>query len=159
MADQRPRGLTLGATILLAALALGLAFAVDLLLTTKPAAEPVPAMVTAPRGPAIDLTMASAVTLPALRRPEPRVRRARPAHRRARPKRRPVPVPRAAPVPAPAPAPTPAPTPRSTPAPRPAPRPLAPTPRPVVRPAPTPRATPIPSPEPSGEFDSTGNPS
>lgn len=150
MADERPRGLTLGATVLLAALALGVAFAVALLLTAKPAPERGPAMVTAPRGPAIDLRMAAAATLPALRRPKPRKRRVRPTPRRVQLKRRVVSVATAVP--------TPAPPPRSTPAPRPAPRPAAPTPRRVATPAPTPRATPIPPPEPSGDFDTTGEP-
>jgi hypothetical protein len=155
VADEQPRGLTVYAVCLLAALALGLAFAGSLL-TPERAPEAGTTMSSAPRGPALQLKMAGAATVPALRPQAPPRRRAvRRPHRRVAPARRVAPLARVAPTP---PAPVQVQVQVSTPTPRPVP---VPTPRPVVpvrRPVAPPKPTPTAIPEPAGEFDTTGTP-
>jgi hypothetical protein len=151
--DEQPRGLTPRAVCLLAALALGLAFAGALLLAAEPAPQRQASLITAPRGPALDLEMAAA-TIPALRpRPLPRRHKVRTAPRRPRPPaRRVVTVavtPTLPPVRPKAPA-------RATPRPSAPVRPIVPV-RPIA-PAPTAAPKPTATPEPSGEFDTTGGP-
>jgi hypothetical protein len=153
VADEQPRGLTVYAVCLLAALALGLAFAGSLL-TPERAPERGTTMSSAPRGPALQLKMAGAATVPALR-PQalPRRRKVRPAPTRAHPTARRVIAVVVAPTPTPV-------VPEASALPTPAPtapvRPIVPV-RPIA-PAPTAAPTPTATPEPSGEFDSTGVP-
>jgi hypothetical protein len=152
--DAQPRGLTPRAVCLLAALALGLAFAGALLLTAEPPPQREASLITAPRGPALDLELAAA-TIPALRpRPLPRRHKVRPAPRRARPPARRVVTLAVAPTPTPVRPKLPA---RATPPSAPV-RPIVPV-RPIA-PAPAPTVAPKPTatPEPAGEFDSTGVP-
>jgi hypothetical protein len=151
--DEQPRGLTPRAVCLLAALALGLAFAGALLLAAEPAPRREANPITAPRGPALHLEMAAA-TIPALRpKPLPRRDKAQPARRRARPPARRVVTVTVAPTPPPARPKAPA---RATPRPSAPVRPTAPV-RPIA-PAPTAAPKPTATPEPSGEFDTTGVP-
>jgi hypothetical protein len=155
MRGERRRGLTPRATLLLATLALGVAFTAASISSAERKPQRTPAMLSAPRGPAVDLRLAAA-TVPKLREaPAPRERKVRRAAR---------PAPRVARVETPQPAPptaireeTPQPTPNPTP------RQVAPPPRRSVPPpetTPEPRApvsTPVATPEePSGEFDTTG---
>ena len=151
------RGLTLRATLVLVALALGLAFSVGALAgggssATKPA-EGGPGVVTSTPGTAPDPQLSAARTVPALRDPQrPRERPLRVAtpERVEGPAARPAPTLARPPVVRDAPA---------TPTPTAVPRRPAPAPRLV---APAPRSTPEPTataaPEPTGEFDTTGEP-
>ena len=149
-----PDGLTLRSTLLLAALAFGLTFAVQALtggggpsaakLATRTAPEPV---ADAP-GAEPDLRLATAKTVPALRNPR------KPPKRRVR--RKPAPKPPRVQV-APSPAPVMA-APTAEPTPTPAPRYIPPAPRQPTPKPPAPKPTPAPtSPPPSGEFDTTGD--
>jgi hypothetical protein len=154
VADEHPRGLTVNAVCLLAALALSLMFAVALLLAAGRAPERGPDMISAPRGPALQLEMAAAAAVPALRpQPLPRRHTVRPAPRHIRPPARRVVTVAVAPTPPPV---LPEPTARPTPRPAPPVRRIAPA-RPIA-PAPTAVPKPTATPEPSGEFDTTGAP-
>jgi hypothetical protein len=145
MPAEPRRGLTPRATLLLAALALVVAFVATLTMSADPAPKGTPAIHSAPRGPAVVLRLAAATV------PKPRLApKPRPPRRRARP------VPPAATVATPQPT-VAAPVRRETPQPEPRrvvpPRRYVPPP-PVSTPRPTPVATPMPEPE--GEFDTTG---
>jgi len=154
-----PDGLTLRSTLLLAALAFGLTFAIQALAggggtsAVKPATRSAPEPVADAPGAEPDLRLAAAKAVPALRNPRkpPKRRVRKPARKPARKS-----PPRPAPVMA---APTAEPTP--TPAPRyipPAPRYIPPAPRQPTPKPPAPKPTPAPtSPPPSGEFDTTGD--
>jgi hypothetical protein len=154
MPGERARGLTPRTTLLLATLALGVAFTAASTLRSERKPQPTPAMLSVPRGPAVDLRVAAAAVpklraAPAARKRE--VQRAtRPAPRMAEVEIR-QPVPPTA-IRAETPQPTPNPTPRQVAPPRRYVPPPAATPTPRV-PAPTPVATPA---EPTGEFDTTG---
>ena len=153
MVDEQPRGLTPRAVCLLAALALGLAFAGALLLAGEPAPQRQANLITAAHGPALQVEMAAA-TIPALRpRPLPRRHKVRTAPRRAVPRARRVVTVAVAPTPPPVLPEAPA---RATPRPSAPVRPIVPV-RPIA-PAPTAAPKPTATPEPSGEFDTTGVP-
>jgi hypothetical protein len=148
-----PKRLSLRATVVLVALAFGLALAVQALLSGgSSAAAPVAQrsadglLAEAPAAAAPDLTVPAAAAVPALR--EPRARRKpkpKPKRRRVREAATPAPVVTAAPVVTPTPTPTPTP-PTATPVPR------------AVQPAPRSTPTPAPtSPPPEGDFDTTGD--
>jgi hypothetical protein len=151
-----PDRLTLRTTLVLAAVALGVAFGVGALAdgrasVAKPTAKRGPVPATSTPVPVVDLTLTAAGTVPVLRAPpqrrERRMRARRPA-RIASPSVTPAPTP--APV---VPAETASPTPTAAP-PQVAPAPPAVAPAPKPKPLPTPAATP----ESSGEFDTTGEP-
>jgi len=156
VADEQPRGLTVNAVCLLAALALSLVFAGVLLTARQRAPEDGATVISAPRGPALQVEMAAAA-VPALR-PQPlpaRRHTARPARRHARPPARRVVTVFVTPAPTPV-VPKAKPRARATPRPAPPVRPVAPV-RPIA-PAPTAVPKPTATPEPSGEFDTTGVP-
>jgi hypothetical protein len=146
-----PKRLSLRATVVLVALAFGLALAVQALLSGgSSAAAPVAQrsadglLAKAPAAAAPDLKLAAAADVPALREPRAR-RKPKPKRRRVREAATPAPVVTAAPVVTPTPTPTPTP-PTATPVPR------------AVQPAPRSTPTPAPtSPPPEGDFDTTGD--
>ena len=151
-----PNRLSLRSTLLLIALAFGLAFAIQVLLgdassAAKPAAkQSAPGFVTNAPGPRVALSQAAAGKVPALRDARKKVARKRkPSVRRvvqAAPTVTPTPV---------MPAATMSPTPTATP-PYILPAPPRMAPKPV--PTPTPKPPPTSTPPDSGEFDSTGEP-
>ncbi len=147
-----PDGLSLRSTLLLVALAFGLAFATQALLSggssaAKPAAkQSARGFVTNAPGPRVALSLAAARKVPALR---DAARKRKPSVRRvvqAAPTVTPTPV-----MPAATMSPTPTATPPYIP---PAPPRVAPKPVPTPKPTPPPTSTPPDS----GEFDSTGEP-
>ena len=151
-----PDGLTLRSTLLVAALAFGLAFTIQALMggggtsAAKPAAtRSAPEPVADVPGAEPDLRLAAGKAVPALRNPrkprKPRKRRVRVS--KPQPRVQPAPTPTRA-MSAPTVVPTPTAAPRYIP-----PAPRQPTPKP-----PAPKPTPAPtSPPPSGEFDTTGD--
>jgi hypothetical protein len=146
-----PDRLTLGATLVLVTVALGLAFGVQVLVgagasAAKPTAKPGPALVQSTPGSALDLGLTAARAVPALRvSSKDRVHAGRPT-RTARRSVTPALTLVSAPV-SPATSARPAPT-------------AVPAPPPRVIPAPTPKPEPTPAstPESSGDFDTTGEP-
>jgi hypothetical protein len=159
-----PDRLSLRRTLLLVALAFGLAFAVQAPLgggssAAEPAAkQSAPGLVASAPTAEPDLSLAAAGTVPALRDPrQPRRRRVRtrkPARKNHSSVRRVVKVaPKLAPAPVMVTAPV-RPTPTATP------RYIAPAPRrstPAPKPKPKPKPAPAPTPEPSSEFDSSSD--
>jgi hypothetical protein len=154
-----PDRLTLRATLILVAIALGLAFAIGTLAGGSPAAKPTAKSgrgpVTSAPGARVELSLTAASTVPALRHPEQA--RARRVHARepariesasveAAPKLAKAPVVRGAPI-----SPTPTAAPRYI---APTPHRVAPTPVPKHKPEPTAISTPPDS----GEFDTSGEP-
>ena len=138
-----PDRLSLRSTLLLVALAFGLTFTIQALLSGgKPTAKPLtaaraPVSVSAAPGAEPDLSLAAARTVPALRNP-------RPPERKKRRVRKVKPAPTVAPTPVASVSPTPPPTPQY----------VAPTPK--RKPTPKPKPTRTPTPDASGEFDSSG---
>jgi hypothetical protein len=153
-----PDRLSRRTTLLLAAVAFGLTFAVQMLLGAGSSAE---APASRPSSPPIaadaraaesDLRLAAAGSVPPLRDPRSRRAPARKPKRAARKRTQAAPAVRPAPIrPAATRQPAPAATPHSTPTP--------PT-RSVPAPKPKPKATPAPTAKPplSGEFDTSGEP-
>jgi hypothetical protein len=161
-----PDRLSLRSTLLLVALAFGVAFAIQVLLgggssaAQSAAKQSAPGFVANAPGAQPDLSLTAAGTVPALRDPrQPRKRRVhtrKPARKKKPSVRRVV---KAAPTVAPAPVmgaapvlPTPTAAPRYIP---PAPRRSTPAPRPKPA-APKPKPAPTSTPQASGEFDSSG---
>lgn len=154
-----PDRLTFRATLVLVAIALGLAFAIGTLgggsSGAKPTAKSGPGPVMSPLRAGVELSLPAARPVPALRHPQqPRKRRVRPrtptriesASVEAAPKLAQAPVVRGAPI-----SPTPTAAPRYI---APTPHRVAPTPVPKHKPEPTAISTPPDS----GEFDTSGEP-
>jgi hypothetical protein len=151
-----PDRLTLRTTLVLAAVVLGLAFAVGALAgggasVAKPTAKRGPGLATSTPVPVADLTLTAAGTVPVLRAPPQRPKRRMRA-------RKPAPIASRSVTTAPTPAPVASAEP-VRPTPTAAPRQVAPVP-PRVAPAPKPKPEPTPAatPETSGDFDTTGEP-
>jgi hypothetical protein len=153
-----PDRLTFRATLVVVAIALGLAFAIGMLgegtSAAMPTAKSGPRPVMSAPGAEIELSLTAAMTVPALRHPKQARKRARlrkpvrveSAAVEAAAKLAQVPVIRVPPI-----SPTPTATPRYV---APAPQRVAPAPAPEAKPEPTATATPPAS----GEFDTLGEP-
>jgi hypothetical protein len=150
-----PDRLTLGATAVLVAAVLGLAFGAAVLLggaasAAKPIAERGPALVRNPPGPAMELGLTAALAVPALRASRKGRTQLRTPTRIVTRSVTPAVTLISAPV---APAESARPTPTAVP------RPVAsPPPRVVAAPTPNPEPTPFATPVGSGDFDTTGEP-